>query len=121
MSEEGTTLMSRTLEVLDAKLNYLSGGNRGRKRKHTVEGAKSSQPEVLKDPIQVKRKGASKTSTKEKQSQNWRRMGGKNNSPRRPDRSSFRNELEEHTQARLSTGHVMLLGEMKLLTMSLKQ
>ncbi|KAB2606548.1 protein FAR1-RELATED SEQUENCE 5-like [Pyrus ussuriensis x Pyrus communis] len=49
MSEEGTTLLSWTFKALNTKLNYLGGGSR------------SSQPKVLKDLIQVKRKGASKT------------------------------------------------------------
>lgn len=55
MLEEGSQLLSRNLKSLDTKLDFLGGGNRDRKRKQIENGGMSSQTDMLKDLIQVKK------------------------------------------------------------------
>lgn len=58
MSKEGSELLSRTLKSLNTKMNSLLLVNHGQKTKESEKGGKSSQTKVVKDPIQIKRKGA---------------------------------------------------------------
>lgn len=56
MSEEGTQLLSHTLNGLHVKLNSLAGvSNRGRKRKQSEKVGTSLQKEVLKYLSEVKK------------------------------------------------------------------
>ena len=55
MSEESSKLQSCILKYLDTKLNSLVVGNCCRKTKESEDGGRSSQTEMIKDPIQVKK------------------------------------------------------------------